>query len=100
MNRSKKQVFRGSKVWKDFRALKKEKDKVDAITLKPLYKGFHLHHIDMSEENYDKIEQEDNFVCLNKQSHDCIHFLFRYYVKDKLILERIKDILDKMEEKL
>lgn len=97
-NSDKKAKFRQTKIWKEFR--KKIYDKqngLDIITGKKLYKGWNLHHLDMSTENYDKLDEE-NFVALNKQTHDCCHFLFRYYQKDKTILDRLKQVLDKMDE--
>lgn len=67
----------------------------DAITLKPLRKGWNLHHLCMKEEEYHILSPE-RFRCLNKGSHEAIHFLFTYYKKDPSILERIKTILDEM----
>lgn len=97
-NSDKKAKFRQTKIWKDFR--KKIYDKqngLDIITGKKLYKGWNLHHGDMAAEHYDKLIEE-NFFALNKQTHDCCHFLFRYYQKDKTILDRLKQVLDKMDE--
>lgn len=51
----------------------------------------------MSAENYDQLTEE-NFIALNKQTHETIHALFRYYKNDKDILNRIKQVLDKMVE--
>lgn len=54
--------------------------------------------MDLREENYENITNENNFICLNKKAHDCIHYLYRYYVKDRSILDRTKEILDRMIE--
>lgn len=90
--------FRKTKLWLDFRAkVKKLKGNIDALTLKPLQKTFNLHHMDTRHENYENLE-EDRFICLNRQSHDTIHFLYRYWVKDKDILKRLENILEEMEE--
>ena len=94
----KKAKLRATKEWKAFRLKIAEKqDKKDFITGKPLRKGYNVHHLDMSAENYDKLIDE-NFIALNKQTHDALHFLFRYYQNDKDILEKFKEVLDKMVE--
>ena len=74
-----------------------KQDGKDIITGKKLYKGYNVHHLDMSTENYEKLE-EDNFICLNKQMHETIHTLFRYYKKDPTVLDRLKTVLDRMNE--
>lgn len=97
-NRDLKAKFRATKAWKEFRQkmFNKQNGK-DFITGKKLYKRYNVHHADMSAENYDKLI-EDNFFALNKQTHDALHFLFRYYKTDKTILDRLKQVLDKMTE--
>ena len=93
-----KAKFRQSKEWKEFRKrIFDKQDGKDIITGKKLYKGYNLHHCDMSAENYDKLIEE-NFVAVNKQTHEALHFLFRYYQKDHTILDRFKEILDRMNE--
>ena len=93
-----KAKFRQTKEWKEFRKRIFEKQgRKDIITGKKLYKGYNLHHCDMSAENYDKLIEE-NFIAVNKQTHETIHTLFRYYRDDKDILNRIKQVLDKMTE--
>lgn len=54
--------------------------------------------MDLDFENYTKIEDHENFVLLNKLSHDFVHWIYKYYVKDKDVIERIVKILDKMVE--
>lgn len=72
---------------------------IDPITLKKLTtKGCHLHHLDLREANYNSLDDETRFVLLNKHTHECIHFIFTYWVKDKDILNRIEDLLIMMEE--
>ena len=93
-----KAKFRQTKDWKAFRKrIFDKQDGKDIITGKKLYKGYSVHHLDMSEANYDKLIEE-NFVALNKQTHEALHFLFRYYQKDPTILDRLKTILDRMNE--
>ena len=52
---------------------------------------------DESVENYDNLSM-DRFVPLSKMTHDAIHFVYRYYRKDKHILERIREVLERMLE--
>ena len=93
-----KAKFRQSKEWKEFRKrIFDKQDGKDVITGKKLYKGYNVHHLDMSAENYDQLIEE-NFIAINKQTHETIHTLFRYYRDDKDILNRIKQTLDKMVE--
>lgn len=93
-----KAKFRATKAWKEFRKrIFDKQDGKDVITGKKLYKGYNVHHCDMSEANYDKLIEE-NFVALNKQTHEALHFLFRYYQKDNTILDRLKTVLDRMNE--
>lgn len=90
--------FRQSKEWKEFRKrIFDKQDGKDIITGKKLYKGYNVHHLDMSAENYNQLIEE-NFIAINKQTHDALHFLFRYYQKDHTILDRLKTFLEKMNE--
>ena len=93
-----KAKFRKTKEWKEFRKrIFDKQDGKDVITGKKLYRGYNVHHLDMSEANYDKLIEE-NFVAVNKQTHEALHFLFRYYQKDPTILDRLKTFLEKMNE--
>ena len=94
---NKKSKFRSTSAWKNFRKKMKEKQKVDFITGKPLYAGFNLHHLDLDEKHYEDISNEDNFVCLNKTSHETIHWLFRYK-NWRQLLKNIETLLEKMEK--
>lgn len=94
---NKKSKFRASSKWKDFRKKMKDKQKVDFITGKPLYAGFNLHHLDLDENHYEDISNEDNFICLNRKSHDLIHFLFRYK-EWRQLLKNIETLLEIMEK--
>lgn len=88
-----KKKFRGTKAWKSFReSFNKEKD---AITNKKLYSGWNLHHCDLNPDNYDKLIKE-NFVPLNMQSHEFIHWIYNYYRKDKDVINRLLTILEMM----
>ena len=93
-----KAKFRKTKEWSEFRKriFDKQEGK-DVITGKKLYKGYNVHHCDMSEANYDKLIEE-NFIAVNKNTHETLHFLFRYYKKDPTVLDRFKEVLDRMSE--
>lgn len=91
-----KRKFRQSKEWKSFRNLmKKKSDNKDVITLKPLRKGFQVHHQDLDENNYN-ILNSDNFICCNNLTHKFIHWLYVYYIKDPAIIDRIKAEMEQM----
>ena len=93
-----KAKFRQTKDWKAFRKrIFDKQDGKDIITGKKLYRGYNVHHLDMSAENYDKLIEE-NFIAVNKQTHKVLHFLFQYYQKDNTILDRLKTVLDRMNE--
>lgn len=94
-NAKEKQKFRATAQWKKFRNFLKKNRKVDELTNSPLRKGWQLHHLDLDPKNY-KTLLEENFSCLNIKSHDLIHFLYRYYEKDKTIINRLENILEKM----
>lgn len=93
-----KRKFRQSKEWKSFRNfMKKKSDNKDAITLKPLRKGFQVHHQDLDETNYNVLNP-DNFICCNNLTHKFIHWLYVYYIKDPAIIDRIKAEMELMAE--
>jgi hypothetical protein len=91
-----KRNFRAKKVWKLFK-LKKKKEcgGIDKITLHKLSKRFELHHEDLREENYEVLN--DNFLPCNNKTHEVIHWLYRYYVKDPGIIHRLKAEMEKMK---
>lgn len=95
---TRKSKFRKTSKWKDFRKKMKAEQKVCQLTGRPLLKGFNLHHLDLREENYEIIRDKNRFVCLNKKSHEFIHFMYTYYKKDKDIIKRLVQILDRMVE--
>ena len=74
-----KRKFRQSKEWKSFRGLMKKKaGNIDAITLKPLRKGFQVHHQNLDETKYNELIPE-HFICVN-------------------IIDRIKAEMERMKE--
>ena len=96
MTAKEKSKFRASSKWKKFRILKKkEQNNLDYISQRPLPKGANLHHLD--EKHYDDLSPE-KFVFLGKTMHKVVHFLYIYYKKDHTIIERLKEVLDRMEK--
>lgn len=96
-NQKLKRKTRSSKEWKAKRLAEKRRAKnKDEITLKPLRKGWALHHEDLVAENYNNLD-EDNFICVNNLTHRCIHFLYTYYKDDESILDRLEGELSKMK---
>lgn len=93
-----KSKFRRTSKWLNFRRKLKVKRKCDELTLRPLLSGWNLHHLCMKDSNYFNISDESLFACLNKQSHKVVHFIYTYYSKDPSIIDRLKDILERMKE--
>lgn len=92
-----KRNFRARKEWREFKAQKKkERGGLDLITLHKLGKRWELHHEDLRDENYEKLN--DNFLPCNNMTHEFLHWLFRYYLKDPAIIDRIKNELERMKE--
>lgn len=93
-----KAKFRQSAKWKNFRLEKLiEQNGKDYITQKALKKGWPLHHADLHTEHY-QILEHDRFFALNKQTHDFIHWFYRYYEKDEKVIYRLLDVMKKMKE--
>ena len=91
-----KAKFRQSSKWYNFRKLMRKNNKVDYVTGYPLRKGWQLHHLDMSLEHY-KLLDPINFTCLNRKTHDIVHFLFRYK-NWRECLKHLEIVLSRMEE--
>ena len=92
-----KRNLRNTKAWKQLRHDRNvEQGGIDPITGGKLTKTANLHHMDLNFENYTHIEDHDKFVLLNKLTHDFVHWIYKYYVKDKGVIDRIVKILDKM----
>ena len=92
-----KRNFRASKIWKAFRKKMMNKQKnIDPITKRKLYKGWNLHHkhVTADIDEYQVISNEEHYVCLNKQTHEFLHWLYRYWKNDPDILNRIEEELE------
>lgn len=96
---NKKDKFRQSKAWKDWRktCYNYYKGK-DYVTGKPLYKGYNLHHLDNKLENYSNLDDEERFLPLNSKTHAFIEWLWTYWKKDHGIIDRIIFVLEKMKD--
>ena len=94
-----KDKFRKSPEWKEFRTHMAEVFKHrDYITGRKLAKGYNVHHLKVNQEpeTYCDLSNESNFIPLNSYSHKLLHYVYTYYKKDKTILNRLQEILDKM----
>ena len=94
-----KEKFRKSREWKDFRSkMAAIFNHRDYITGRRLVKGFNVHHLKTEQdgENYCDISDTRNFIPLNSYCHKLLHYLFPYYMKDKTVIDRLVEILDKM----
>ena len=93
-----KRNFRASKIWKAFRHEKHVEQKgIDPITNKKLVKGANLHHrhVTADTDEYQDISNKEHYVMLNKQTHEFLHWLYRYWKHDPEILNRIEEELEK-----
>ena len=99
MTREEKEAFRKTSRWKHWRTkIKGLFHNMDMITLRPLTKTWNLHHLDMRDANYTKLDDPKRFLPLNKDTHDFVHWLWRLYKKDKKVLDRLRTVMQKMEE--
>lgn len=80
-----------------FRKMIKAAQVVDPITGSRLSPTCNLHHKDLNPDHYTDISNKDNFVCLNKTSHDVVHFLWQSHNGWKVALDSLRDILEDME---
>lgn len=74
-----KRSFRASEKWRSFRKHKYDiQGGKDWITLKPLTKCFNCHHGNLNANEYQNLEDEDNFLAVNKSTHETLHWCLRY----------------------
>lgn len=71
-----KTKFRRSSRWIKFRKNMKAKQKVCAVTGKPLGPSANLHHLCLDETQYENLEDESHFVFLSKTAHGVVHWLW------------------------
>lgn len=68
---------------------------LDPVTKAPLRKRWNLHHCDLRKEHYADLSPE-KFFPLNEKTHEFVHWLYSYYVKDVNILDRLKMVMNIM----
>lgn len=94
-----KKKVRNSKAWKTLRHEKNVEQKgLDPITGSKLTKLANLHHMCLIESEYNNLTNKDNFVLLNRQTHETIHILYKWYCKDRKVISRILELLEKMKK--
>lgn len=98
MNKIQRSDFRNSEKWHAFRAKCRLHTSKDFITKEPLAADWNLHHLDMNVNRYDHIQDIYKFMPLNKETHQLIHTLYRWYRKDHTVLDRIVKTLKRMEK--
>lgn len=97
MNSKEKAKFRKTKEWKEFREYMKAKyNGKDVITGQPLRKGWNLHHMDLNSNNY-TILDENNFIPLNRGTHELLHRLYTFCTK-KERTENMFSYIEKMRK--
>lgn len=96
-NERDKRNFRNTSAWKKFRHEVISKQKTDYITGKKLLKGCQVHHEDLDPTHYKDLNPE-NFVALNSSTHKMVHWIWTYYSKDEAVIDRLKEVLDRMKE--
>ena len=100
MTKTQKANFRMSSTWKTFRAkMKKKANCFDWLTKKPLSKTWNLHHLDMRSEHYKDISDPERFMPLNEDTHEFVHWFYKYWVKDQGILSRLSMLCIEMFRK-
>ena len=74
----------------------------DCSTGSKLSKGFHVHHLKMGQEieGYSDLTNESEFMALNPYSHKLLHYLFTHYKKDKQVIGRLVEVLERMSNLL
>ncbi|MCQ2589278.1 MAG: hypothetical protein MJ179_02535 [Treponema sp.] len=93
-----KAKIRNRKAFKELKERKrKEQGGLDYIMGKKLSKKYNCHHLDQRIENYENLS-EDRFVALGLTIHDIVHQLWRYYEKDPTVIDRLKEVLEKMKK--
>lgn len=93
-----KQEFRTSDTWREFREDFLAENTEDYITHKSLKPDAHVHHLCETDsiEEYKKLDPE-RFVPLNEKMHDVVHAMYSEYCRDPAVIDRLKDVLDKMK---
>lgn len=97
MTKSQKTNFRMSSAWKAFRVkMKKKYNCFDWVTKQPLSKTWNLHHLDLRSDHYKDISDTERFMPLNENTHEFVHWLYKIWVKDKKVLDRLSIVCETM----
>lgn len=110
LNEEEKSWFRRTKAWTEFRkkfensgektfknGKKKPIKATDYLTGNPLKKGYNLHHMSLNPRTYTDLNPE-NFIPLNCQSHDVLHWIHTQRCKDPEFLNRLIKLSNRMYE--
>lgn len=95
-----KRKVRRSPEWAELRkAVAERQGNVDPVTLRPLTKGFNLHHLSQCWQEYGNLQPE-RFVALNHKTHETAHFIYEIYKREGnfLFLDELKSIVKRMKE--
>lgn len=104
INQQDKAKIRHTPEWNELRETVSDNfNRLDPISLKPLRKGWTLHHMSQDANNYADFTETDadgnyRFLPLNKQQHELLHVLYRYASKDTEYIERLLKYLRMMIE--
>ena len=93
-----KESFRQSKKWQNFRKKMFTESSRDFVTHKKLRSGYRLHHLDLNPDHYEDVSDPSHFENLNSDIHSVVHKLYTYYKKDPLIIDRLRELLERMKE--
>lgn len=95
MNARQRSEFRKSREWKAFKHKCRLRTSKDYITNEPLQYDWNLHHLDLNVQRYDNLDP-NRFTPLNPKTHELVHELYKFYKKDRRVLDRLKTVLDRM----
>ena len=74
-----------------------DQDNKDYITKSKLSGCWQCHHLDTRPtSDYEDLSDDKKFICVLASIHDVIHTLYKYYRKDKTVMNRLRDVLEKM----
>lgn len=94
-----REEFRKSETWMNFRQSKyDEQNGLDYITGKPLEANWNCHHLCLDHNKYTDISNRNNFIAINKNTHNRIHQLFIQNWKMLKLTEKEIEVLNRMEE--
>lgn len=97
MDSKQRSEFRKSKEWHEFKAKCRLHTSRDFITNEPLSRSWNLHHLDLNVGRYSNIGDMNRFMPLNSTTHKVIHEVYKWYKKDKKVIDRLLLVFEKME---